>query len=268
MSTKPTPDPAAAATAYENGLVPALMQEWAPRLVAAAAIQPGQRVLDVACGTGVLTRAVADAVTATASAVGLDIDPGMLAVARAQRPDIEWHQASADRLPFPAANFDAVVSQFGLMFFPSPARALGEMWRVLKPGGCLAVAVWASLDATPAYQAETNLIERLAGPTAGAPLRLPFRLGEPAEFEAQFAQAGVPLTSVTTMIGRGRFPSIRSMVEADLVGWLPVMDVHLAPPLVEAILAEAEDVLAPYRQTDGSAVFASPAHIAVAIRPS
>ena len=182
------------------------------------------------------------------------------------RPDIEWKNGSAEQLPFPDARFDAVVSQFGLMFVPSPPVALAEMWRVLKPGGHLAVAVWASLEETPAYEAETLLIERIAGPAASAPLRQPFALGDRRLLEAQFEQAGIPLETLTTVAGVGRFPGIRAMVAADVIGWLPVMGVTLPPATVEAILGEAEVVLAPYRQPDGSVQFGSPAHVAVAVR--
>jgi SAM-dependent methyltransferase len=214
----PPPDPLAGAREYEASLVPALMQEWAPRLVAAARIQPGNHVLDVACGTGVLTREVAARLAGSGSVIGLDIDPGMLSVARGVRPDLEWQEGSAEHLPWPDARFDAVVSQFGLMFVPSPPRALAEMWRGLKPGGRLAVAVWASLE------------------------------------------------TLTTVVGAGRFPSIRAMVAADVIGWLPVTGMTLPSVIVEAILSEAEVVLAPYRQPDGSVQFDSPAHIAVATR--
>jgi SAM-dependent methyltransferase len=256
-----------AAREYEASLVPALMHEWAPRLVGAARIQPGDRVLDVACGTGVLAREVANRVSPGGTVVGLDLDPGMLAVARTSRPDLEWREGNAESLPFPDATFDAVVSQFGLMFVPDPPRALAEMWRVLEPGGRMAVAVWASLEETPAYEAETRLIERIAGSIAGAPLRKPFSFGDRRLFAEQFALAGVPLEGITTVVGSGRFPSIRAMVAADVIGWLPVMGVHLSPRTVEAILGEAEVELAPYRQSDGSALFDSPAHLAVAVRP-
>jgi len=266
MSPPDLPDPLAAARAYQEGIVPSLMEEWPPRLLAAAGIRPGQRVLDVACGTGVLARAVKEAVGPHGSVTGIDIDAGMLAVAQALGPDIEWFQASADALPFPSMTFDAVVSQFGLMFFPDAPRALREMWRVLKPGGSIAVAVWGSIEDTPAYEAEARLVEARAGPAASAPLRRPFRLGEHSLLEDQFTQADIRLTSVSTVVGHGRFPSIRAMVEADVVGWLPLMGITLPPATVATILREAEDVLAPYRQRDGSAVFDSPAHIAVAVR--
>ncbi len=263
---QPDPDPISAAEAYESSLVPALMEEWAPRLVAAARVRAGDEVLDVACGTGVLTRAVAAQVGPQGAVVGLDLDPGMLAVARATRPDLQWLEGSAEKLPFPDASVDAVVSQFGLMFFPDRPRAIAEMWRVLRPGGRLAIAVWASLDATPAYAEETRLIERLAGPQASAPLRIPFNMGERELFEAQFTTAGVPIESITTVTGTGRFGSIREMVAADVIGWLPVMGVRLAPDLIETILREADEALGAYRLPDGTVRFDSPAHIAVATR--
>jgi SAM-dependent methyltransferase len=254
-----------AAIAYENGLVPALMHEWPSRLIAAASLRSGGRVLDVACGTGVLSRAIADAVGSSGTVVGLDVDRDMLGVALARRPDVRWVQGNATSLPLATASFDGVVSQFGLMFFADKPRALREMWRVLRPGGRVVVTVWASLEATPAYAAETELVERLAGSPASAPLRLPFSLGDPAVLRALFEAAAIPLASVTCIVGRARFPSIRAMLEADLVGWLPLTGVHLAPETTAAILDEAETVLAPYRQEDGSVTFDSPANIAVSL---
>ena len=155
-----------AATGYQEVLVPALMQEWAPRVADAAGISPGDRVLDVACGTGVLTREAARRAGPGGAVTGLDLSPEMLAVAARLSPELRWQQGSADALPFPDQSFDAVVSQFGLMFFPDPVAGLREMMRVLVPGGRLAVAVWGSLDVTPAYAAEVELLERLAGRAA------------------------------------------------------------------------------------------------------
>src|SRR5262245_61490850 len=105
-----------AAEVYEEFFVPALFQEWTSRVAGAAKIQAGQRVLDVACGTGILARTVAERVGPAGSVVGLDMNEGMLAVAARKAPQIEWRQGISEALPFDGDSFEAVVSQFGLMF--------------------------------------------------------------------------------------------------------------------------------------------------------
>jgi ubiquinone/menaquinone biosynthesis C-methylase UbiE len=135
-----------------NFLFPLCSQQWTIRLTAAAGIRPGQRVLDVACGAGALACSVEDRVGQTGSVVGVDVNEGMLAVTKRKAPTIEWRQARAEALPFDANNFDAVVSQFGLMFFEDKHLALQEMKRVLRQGGRLAVAVWDSLEHFEGYK--------------------------------------------------------------------------------------------------------------------
>jgi SAM-dependent methyltransferase len=256
-----------AATAYQEQLVPALMDEWAPRVADAAEIRPGQRVLDVACGTGVLARAVAARVGPSGAVTGLDINQGMLEVAARLDPTLGWQHGTAEALPFPDHSFDAVVSQFGLMFVPDPALALREMMRVLVPGGRLAVAVWASLAETPAYEAEVALVERLAGASAAEVLRVPFVLGELDGLAELCRAAGITGTTVALREGRGHFPSIRSMVEVDLRGWLPLMGVVLEDTIIEEILRQAEGVLRPFVIDAGAAVtFDSPAVLATAVK--
>jgi SAM-dependent methyltransferase len=257
-----------AATSYQEDLVPALMEEWAPRIADAAHIRSGDRVLDVACGTGVLARTAASRVAADGAVTGLDLNPGMLAVAARLSPTISWQQGTAQALPFPAGSFEAVVSQFGLMFFPDPVQALREMMRVMVPGGRLAVAVWASLADTPAYAAETALVDRLAGTAAGDVLRAPFRLGEARRLAELCAAAGITGAVVNLQRGRGRFPSIRSMVEVDLRGWLPLMGVVLEEELIAEILRQAEGALRPFVTNEGGGVaFDSPAVLATAVKP-
>lgn len=250
-----------AAIAYQECFVPALFQEWAPRVVAAADVRPGDRVLDVACGTGVLAREAASRIDSAGSVAGLDIDPGMLAVASRLAPAIEWRQGAAESLPYPDRSFDVVVSQFGLMFFADRRKALREMLRVLAPGGRLAIAVWDSLDNAPAYAAEAALVARIASERAAAPLRAPFVLGKRRDLAALFTGVALGPLTISTHKGAGRFPSIRSMVEADVRGWLPVMGVFLSENVIDRILTEAEEALSPYLAKDGRVVFDLPAHI-------
>ncbi len=256
-----------AATGYQELLVPALMEEWAPRVAEAAGIHPGDRVLDVACGTGVLTREAASRAGPTGAVTGLDLSPEMLAVAARLSPGLRWQQGSAEALPFADQSFDAVVSQFGLMFFPDPVAGLREMVRVLVPGGRLAVAVWASLADTPAYAAEVELVERLAGREAGNALRAPFVLGDPKRMAELCAAAGIKGARASLRPGRGRFPSIRTMVEVDVRAWLQIVGIRLDEGLIETILRESETALRPFLTVDGGGVeFDSPAVLATATR--
>jgi len=251
----------AAAAAYEDLHVPALFKQWAPRVVNAAQIQAGNRVLDVACGTGVVAREAVLHVGDIGFVAGVDANPGMLAVANRLAPTIEWREGVAESLPYESQSFDAVISQFGLMFFQDRAAALSEMMRVLAPGGRVSVAVWESLENSEAYPVEVALLERLAGQPAADALRAPFVLGDKAELTTMFKDAGFTSVEAATHHGTARFPSIRVMVEADLRGWLPVMGVALDEVQIQSILNEAEGALNQYVTADGAMEFDSPAHI-------
>ncbi|WP_317932960.1 methyltransferase domain-containing protein [Halioxenophilus sp. WMMB6] len=265
-----TPDPAPqidAARAYQSLFVPALFGQWAGAVADAAQLQAGQTVLDVACGTGVLSAEVLARVGAQGHVTGLDPNPGMLAVAAERLPSVQWLEAGAEQIPLPDATFDAVVSQFGLMFFQNRAQAVAEMVRVVKPSGRLVVAVWDAIEQIPGYLAELNLIERLAGQAAGDAVRAPFNLGDRSEVCRLVQAAGGRSTRAETLRGQARFATIRTMVEAELCGWLPVLGVHLNPELIAEILQQAETDMAPFTQADGQVVFDITAHIISAQRP-
>lgn len=251
-----------AAEVYEEFFLPALFEQWADRVADAAGIQPGQRVLDVACGTGVLARAVAARVGPAGTVAGVDLNDGMLAVARRKAPTIEWTQGRAEALPLENDRFDAVVSQFGLMFFDDRHAALREMVRVLRPGGRLSVAVWDALERTPGYAAMTDLLLRLFGDDVANALRAPFVLGDPQLLQTLFAEAGIPQARVVTRDGTARFPSIRSWVYTDIKGW--TLADALDDAQFELLLEEAERVLRPFVTADGTVAFSAPAHIVTA----
>jgi SAM-dependent methyltransferase len=254
-----------AAEVYEEFFVPALFQQWADRVADAARLRPGERVLDVACGTGALTRAVAARVGPHGIVIGLDVNDGMLAVARRKAPKIDWRLGRAEALGFEAESFDAVVSQFGLMFFEDRRAALTEMMRVLGRGGRLTVAVWDSLERTPGYEAVAVLLQRLFGDRAADALRAPFLLGNPSALQALFATAGIADATVTTRKGTARFPSIKAWMYTDVKGWT------LADMIDDAqfarLLEEAEKALRPFLAADGAIAFDAPAHVATATKP-
>jgi SAM-dependent methyltransferase len=262
--TEPTRDELIdAANAYEALFVPALFRQWAPRVADAAAIRDGQRVLDVACGTGILAREAESRVGAEGHVVGLDPTPGMLAVAARLAPDVEWREGVAESLPFAGGSFDAVVSQFGLMFFRDRRQALQEMRRVLAAGGRLVLAVWNSLDEIPAYASLVTLLEEMAGRQAADALRAPFVLGDRGRLSMLAVEAGMAAAAIQTLPGVAEFPSIRTMVEADLRGWLPVMGVILSDDHIEAILRQAERTLAAYETPDRRMSFPISAHLLI-----
>jgi SAM-dependent methyltransferase len=250
-----------AATAYDTIMVPAMMEDWAIKVADAATLKPGERVLDVACGTGVVSRTALARVGPAGAVTALDPNRGMLAVAGRRAPAVTWTHGAAEQLPFPDDAFDAVVSQFGLMFFQDRPRAVREMLRVLVPGGRFAVAVWDSLENIPAYAAEVAVIERLAGTRAADALRAPFVLGDRDALAALFREAGAADVRVTTDRATARFPSLRILLEADLRGWLPVMGVPLPEDTIQQILREADREMAVYVGSDGTVAFDQSAHI-------
>ncbi len=180
------------AEVYDRAFVPALFAQWGPVVAAAAGVAAGARVLDVGCGTGAATVTAAALAGRDGRVVGLDPNPEMLTVAR-RKPGIEWVEGRAEKLPFGDAEFDAVVSQFAMMFFDDRVSALREMQRVLAPGGRMAVAVCGTLAASPGYSALAALLDRLFGIGVGDAFRAPFVLGDARAMQALAADAGLEM---------------------------------------------------------------------------
>jgi len=129
---------------YDAYFVPMLFEPYAVDLVGRVRTMRASRILEIAAGTGVVTRALASATPAETAIVATDLNPAMLERAAAtgtSRP-VEWRQADAMQLPFPDGGFDLVVCQFGAMFFPDKARAFAEARRVLTPGGTFVFNIW------------------------------------------------------------------------------------------------------------------------------
>lgn len=255
-----------AADVYEEFFVPALFQKWAEIISDTAKLAEGDHVLDIACGTGALSRAVLEKVRPDGRVTGLDLSEGMLATAKRVEPVISWQQGAAESLPFDDASFDAVVSQFGLMFFSDRAKGLAEMWRVLKEGGPLTVAVWDSLENTPGYAAAADLLQRLFGDEVANEIRGPYSLGNIEELRQLFDDAGIRPVDIQTRSAMTYYPSIEDWMHLDVKGW--TIGDMITDAQYELLVEEAKKDLARFVQDDGQAAFPSPAHIVTAIKPS
>ena len=190
---------------YERFLVPAVTLPWATDLVARAGVRAGERVLDVACGTGAVARVAAARVGTGGRVVGLDVNRGMLEVARSRPPagdeaPIEWCEGSVLALPFGAGEFGVVLCQLGLQFFPDRPAALREMRRVLAPGGRLGASVYSELERSPAAHALSDARDRHLGEGASRAKRLEHSLASAGEVRTLLVDAGFADVRVETAV--------------------------------------------------------------------
>jgi ubiquinone/menaquinone biosynthesis C-methylase UbiE len=213
---------------YQRHLVPAVTAIWAADLVDRAAPAPSERVLDVACGTGVVARVAAERVGAAGSVDAVDVNVRMLAVARSLPGAVRWHHASALALPFADACFDVVLCQLGLQFFPDRPLALREMRRVLVSDGRVALNVFGPIEHNPATHALADALDRHLGADASRAKRAEHALADPDRLRELVAQAGFRATAIDTVRKTVRFAS-----PADYVA------VQLAATPLAAVVAEA-----------------------------
>lgn len=176
---------------YERYFVPVIGGPVASGLVQAAALRPGERVLDVACGTGAVTRLAAQAVGPSGTIAGLDPNPGMLAVARETAPpgtSIDWYESPAERIPLPDEAFDAVLCGMGLQFFSDKRAGLREIRRVLVEGGRFVANVPGPTP--PPFEILAEGLGRYVSPEAAAFVHVVFSLHDPDELRSLAADAG------------------------------------------------------------------------------
>jgi ubiquinone/menaquinone biosynthesis C-methylase UbiE len=218
-----------AAENYERFFVPMLGAPLAAQLVEMASLRSGERVLDVACGTGIVARLAAERVAPNGTVAGLDLNPGMLAVARdvaRTAPPIEWHQSSAEAMPLPDAAFDVVFCQLSLQFFPDKAAALREMRRVLTPGGRLLLSV---PGPTPRiFAIADEALGRHIGPEAAGFVRAVFSLHDPREVGRLLREAGFRDVDVRSEIRTLHVPPPREFL------WQYVTSTPLGPMVAGA----------------------------------
>ena len=255
----------AAAEAYEATFVPSMFAEWAPHLLDAAGVGPGTRLLDVACGTGVVARAAADRVVPNGSVTGVDLNEAMLTVARRIRPGVEWRQGDVADLPFGDRSFDTVVCQMAFMFFPDRQRAFAEMARVATSGGTVAIVVPAALDSQPAYRRFVAIAARHAGPEARSLLATYWNCGDSSAMTAVMESAGLVTLSARTRVGTARFESAEAFVATEVEG-SPLLE-RLDAAGYARIRADVAAELAHYVTASGEFEIPLAGHVIAARRP-
>jgi ubiquinone/menaquinone biosynthesis C-methylase UbiE len=194
-----------AAEIYERFFVPAIATPVSASLLAAADLQPGERVLDVACGTGLIARLAAARVAPTGAVTGVDVAPDMIEEAKAasstSAPTIEWEVGDAASLPFDDERFDVVFCQMGLMFMEDRAGAVAEMRRVLTPGGRLVVNTPGTIQ--PPFELMEQAIVEHISPDLGGFVRAVFSMDDPDVLAGLLRDAG--LQDVTAEVATATF---------------------------------------------------------------
>lgn len=233
----------AAALQYQNCVVRFLLGPWIPELIRSVAPAPGERVLDLACGTGAVTRAAAQCVGVTGTVCGLDLDPTMLAVAREFSHDtatnIQWELGDAVCLPFANARFDVVLCQQGLQFFSDRVATLREIRRVLSSRGRAALAVWGRIEKNPYSLAIAKAAGRRIGDDVGQQLRTPFALGVATEFRNLLASAGFKAVQLRLVSMKLNLPPLTEFIQEHLAATsLAPVFASMDPKTRSAMIAE------------------------------
>jgi ubiquinone/menaquinone biosynthesis C-methylase UbiE len=256
---------------YQRHLVPAMTAAWADDLADRAALRPGERVLDAACGTGVVARVAAERVGLNGRVDALDINAGMLAVARSvpatARASIDWHEASVLSLPFADGSFDVVLCQLGLQFFPDRPGALREFRRVLGSTGRVALNVFGPIEHNPATHALANALDLHVHPSASMAKRTEHALADTEMLRTLVAEAGFAGVTIDTETKLVRFPSAADYVRAQLTA-TPLAGVLGADAarrdrLTRALTEDVSAVLSPYVDDTGL-TFPQEVHVVLA----
>lgn len=250
---QPGPSPA---RLFENFFGPSIFAPWTEVLLERAEPQPGDRILDLACATGIVGRRVAPVAGEEGDVVGVDLSPDMLDVARELASDegvtIDWRCCDAADLDLPDDAFDLVLCQQGLQFFDDPAGAMSEARRVLDDGGRMVLSVWQPLDRHPVYRALLEAEARYLGADV-EDVATPFVFGDEERVRSTLVTAGfgsVQVEEDTLDVGfhdPETFVTLTVMAGAAVLPDMAIDDPGEREALIGAIRRDAEDVLERHR---------------------
>lgn len=240
---------------YERLLVAPLFKPWAEVLLDRTSLASGDRVLDLACGTGIVARLAKERLGSKSRVVGVDLSAQMLEVGRSIDPGIEWREGNATALPFgETEKFDVLLCQQGLQFFPDKLAAAREMRRVLAPGGRLAVATWRALEEIPFFMA----LDRVAARHLGAVVDHRYGYGDAVALERLLVEAGFQDVGVETIARTIRFSEgavfvrMNAMALVGMSAASAVLSEEQRAQLVALIAKESAEVLPQFTDGEGT----------------
>lgn len=252
--------------AYERYMVPIHCMSLAEDLIDRVRLQPREHVLDVACGTGIVSRYAALRVGTLGRVTGVELNAAMIEVARHAATyfdQIEFLEGSAIELPVPDAQFDAVLCQQAIMFFPERERAVREMYRALKPGGRVGLNVFRTPEFVPSFAYLIQALDKHAGPAAAEFMRAPFVMESVSQMRSLFEQAEFADIEVTIRVDALRYPSVAHLVRYETLN-IPEAEIH-TPRMQKALTREME-ALAQAHVDDHGVVFPVQQFVVVAKR--
>ena len=255
---------------YEHHMVPALFAPWATLLVEQARLQSGERVLDAACGTGIVARLALSRVGAAGQVTGVDLNPDILAVARIVSEEggslIDWREGNVEALPFADGEFDAVLCQQGLQFFPNKTAAVHELYRVLQEEGRLVVSVWRDLPYCPYMAAITSALVAHVGAEASQRMSAPCAFGSAEALQALMCNAGFKDVHLRIATLPMRVPALETFLAGQFIASPIAAHIDALDESTRGMFFdEIKRRLRPYMD-DGSLAVPFEAHLVIAYR--
>lgn len=257
---------------YEKYIVPVWMAAWAPDLLRAGEVGPGKKVLDAACGTGIVARQAAALVGPGGRVAGLDANEGMLCVAgecarKECCPQIEWYRGDIARMPFSLGEFDTVLCQQGLQFFPDKPGALKEMARILVPGGRLALCVWGPFESSPHVVILSGILGEYLGKDSTEMFMAACSLADNTKLRTLVQGAGFTRVHIRVDVKVARYPSVHEFLPAYLSIFPVASGIAAMPEERRArMFLDMAEALRPWTDDDGLAM-PSENHILTAVAP-
>jgi ubiquinone/menaquinone biosynthesis C-methylase UbiE len=245
--------------AYERYIVPAWMGAWTKTLIDSARVGPGDQVLDVACGTGIVARQSARLVGENGNVSGLDADQNMLLTAKSIADceglsTIEWHHGDAVGIPVETGKYSAVLCQQGLQFFSDRQQALKEIHRILIPGGRLALSIWRSIDRCPFLAILADVLGNYIGTEYTAAFYSSCSLSDREELRSLLSAAGFQDINIRLEVQVSRFPSVEEFIPGYISVFPFVQQIkEMSPDNQKKLLNDIKDSLQVFLDDNGLA---------------